>query len=344
MPYNGEDNNDYVDGEVVQHIEYVPFGEVFVEERNNIWNTPYLFNAKEFDEETGLYYYGARYYDPRVSLWISVDPQAEKTSAVSSYSYCFNNPIKLIDQDGEIPALALIIKAGANAAADWFMQTAMNYYFNPETAGNWSASASNVDGLQIARSSIEGLIPWKVPGGKMGRAALSAIGDVTLNFARNIGDYSTKKAVQDFAAGFISYLAGDGIGELISKYGVKAVARGLSQIGFDDKKIEMFITGAGTTWKGKVDYSVIPDSPSVGPGKLFTANKKAKIRDLNMQKNNGYLRSDLDGTFLTIPTRGGNLGSQAEVDHIIPRSKGGSNSTRNAQVLSKKQNGQKSNH
>ena len=70
VPYNGEDNNDYVDGEVVQHIEYVPFGEVFVEERNNIWNTSYLFNAKEFDEETGLYYYGARYYDPRLSLWI----------------------------------------------------------------------------------------------------------------------------------------------------------------------------------------------------------------------------------------------------------------------------------
>ena len=44
-----------LDGEVVQHIEYVPFGEVFIEERNNIWNTPYLFNAKEFDEETGLY-------------------------------------------------------------------------------------------------------------------------------------------------------------------------------------------------------------------------------------------------------------------------------------------------
>ena len=96
VPYNGEDNNDYVDGEVVQHIEYVPFGEVFVEERNNIWNTPYLFNAKEFDEETGLYYYGARYYDPRLSLWISTDALKEKTPNVSPYIYTDNNPIIFI--------------------------------------------------------------------------------------------------------------------------------------------------------------------------------------------------------------------------------------------------------
>ena len=90
-----------LDGEVVQHIEYVPFGEVFVEERNNIWNTPYLFNAKEFDEETGLYYYGARYYDPRISLWISTDPYEDKYPFVNSYCYVLNNPIKLIDPNGK---------------------------------------------------------------------------------------------------------------------------------------------------------------------------------------------------------------------------------------------------
>ena len=89
-----------LDGEVVQHIEYVPFGEVFVEERNNIWNTPYLFNAKEFDEETGLYYYGARYYDPKISLWISVDKLSEEDLKVSSYCYTDNNPIKYLDPDG----------------------------------------------------------------------------------------------------------------------------------------------------------------------------------------------------------------------------------------------------
>ena len=90
-----------LDGEVAQHIEYVPFGEVFIEERNNTWNTPYLFNAKEFDEETGMYYYGARYYEPKLSLWMSVDPFAEKARDISPYVYCNQNPIIMFDPDGK---------------------------------------------------------------------------------------------------------------------------------------------------------------------------------------------------------------------------------------------------
>ena len=89
-----------LDGEVSQHIEYVPFGEVFIEERNNTWNTPYLFNAKEFDEETGLYYYGARYYEPRLSLWMSTDMLSELFPQVTAYCYTDNNPIKYKDPDG----------------------------------------------------------------------------------------------------------------------------------------------------------------------------------------------------------------------------------------------------
>ncbi len=89
-----------LDGEVVQHIEYVPFGEVFIEERNNTWNTPYLFNGKELDEETGLYYYHNRYYNPRTSLWLSTDPLFDKYPAHSPYCYTMNNPVMLIDPDG----------------------------------------------------------------------------------------------------------------------------------------------------------------------------------------------------------------------------------------------------
>ncbi|MDH6310602.1 RHS repeat-associated protein [Dysgonomonas sp. PFB1-18] len=117
-----------LDGEVVQHIEYVPFGEVFIEERNNTWNTPYLFNAKELDEETGLYYYGARYYDPRTSIWLSVDALAtynpfEEENFINGqhnggiynsfnhgvYSYCYQNPVKYVDPNGKqgIPGVVI---------------------------------------------------------------------------------------------------------------------------------------------------------------------------------------------------------------------------------------------
>nr|WP_221405060.1 RHS repeat-associated core domain-containing protein [Apibacter adventoris] len=89
-----------LDAQIVQHVEYVPFGEVFIEERNQSWNTPYLFNGKELDEETGLYYYGARYYKPRESVWLSVDPLAERYPNYSPYAYTFQNPIKYIDPRG----------------------------------------------------------------------------------------------------------------------------------------------------------------------------------------------------------------------------------------------------
>lgn len=89
-----------LEGEVVQHIKYVPFGEVFIEERNSVWNTPYLFNAKEFDEETGMYYYGARYYEPRLSLWMSTDPMEEKYPDYSTYIYAAQNPIAYSDPTG----------------------------------------------------------------------------------------------------------------------------------------------------------------------------------------------------------------------------------------------------
>lgn len=49
------------------------------------------------DEETGLYYYGARYYDPRVSIWLSVDPLAEHSPDKTPYHYCSNNPINRTD-------------------------------------------------------------------------------------------------------------------------------------------------------------------------------------------------------------------------------------------------------
>ena len=61
----------------------------------------FTFSAKEKDKETGFSYFGSRYYNSDLSIWLSVDPMASKYPHQSNYVYCSNNPIKVIDPNGE---------------------------------------------------------------------------------------------------------------------------------------------------------------------------------------------------------------------------------------------------
>jgi RHS repeat-associated protein len=69
------------------------------------YSNPYLFNGKELDEETGLYYYGARYYNLRYSVWLGVDPMVEKYAGITPYNFVMNNPINLVDPTGLSPTI-----------------------------------------------------------------------------------------------------------------------------------------------------------------------------------------------------------------------------------------------
>ena len=60
------------------------------------------FTGKERDEETGYGYFGARYMDHELmTMWLSVDPMADKYPGISPYAYCAWNPVKLVDPNGE---------------------------------------------------------------------------------------------------------------------------------------------------------------------------------------------------------------------------------------------------
>ena len=92
------DNN----GEVVQYLYYLPWGEDFKNQRRNGYSgARHTFSAKEKDSETGLSYFGSRYYSSDLSIWLSVDPLSDKYPSLSPYTYCANNPIKLVDPNGE---------------------------------------------------------------------------------------------------------------------------------------------------------------------------------------------------------------------------------------------------
>jgi RHS repeat-associated protein len=84
---------------IVSAVTYLPFGETVTEQGSE----HYLFTGKEQDT-TGLYYYGARYYDPDVARFIARDPFRGKQTnpqSLNRYTYCLNNPLKIVDPWGE---------------------------------------------------------------------------------------------------------------------------------------------------------------------------------------------------------------------------------------------------
>jgi len=65
------------------------------------FSASFTFSAKEKDSETGLSYFGSRYYSSDLSIWLSVDPMSDKYPSLSPYVFCRNNPIILVDPNGE---------------------------------------------------------------------------------------------------------------------------------------------------------------------------------------------------------------------------------------------------
>nr|WP_275450407.1 RHS repeat-associated core domain-containing protein [Treponema pedis] len=132
-------------GRQYEHIEYTPYGELWVEETAlGIDKLPFRFTGKELDEETGLYYYGARYLDPKYSRWLSGDPalgeyipkapiddEAKKHNEnlpnggvynainLHVFNYGNNNHIKYNDPTGEIPFMVVTGVIGAFIAGGY---------------------------------------------------------------------------------------------------------------------------------------------------------------------------------------------------------------------------------
>jgi RHS repeat-associated protein len=138
-----------VDGEEYERIEYTPYGELWIEKASAATNIdiPYRFTGKERDDETGLYYYGARYLDPKYSRWLSPDPALSdyipgapindevkkkngelpgmggvfNTVNLHLYHYAGNNPVKYTDPTGKS------LKGLLNTALNSVKNAAGNY-------------------------------------------------------------------------------------------------------------------------------------------------------------------------------------------------------------------------
>ena len=109
-------------------------------------------SGKEKDSETDYYYFGARYYNSDLSLWLSVDPMADKYPSLSPYNYCAWNPVKLVDSNGEEPDNWIVdittgetsSKASAENRVTVIGNGVQNSYIFPD--GNFSLNVEYMDG------------------------------------------------------------------------------------------------------------------------------------------------------------------------------------------------------
>ena len=131
--------------------------------RTTSWNTPYTFSGKEKDVETGYGYFGARYNDSGLSIWLSVDPMSDKYPSMSPYNYCANNPVMIVDPDGEIPVnvVSAIGCAFGYALGDLISQTISNGMDNlKNNKGFFNKWGDNVDwadvGVSFVQSGVDG--------------------------------------------------------------------------------------------------------------------------------------------------------------------------------------------
>ncbi len=150
------------EGEVYERYEYTPYGEIWIEKGNDISNKiPYRFNAKELDSETGLYYYGARYLNPKTSRWISSDPAGfdlinpnrrgfNIIEGNNWYSYAGNNPVVYRDPTGNEIVKTLGLDLMTNYADSVKLGNSTTEQVNQE--GCYVAGLGNTSGTRSARN------------------------------------------------------------------------------------------------------------------------------------------------------------------------------------------------
>ncbi len=206
---------------VVQSFLYAPYGEIISEYNTHAMGDAfpkYSFNAKELDEETGMYYYEARYYAP--PTFTSRDPLFEKYFWMTPYAYCANNPVKYVDPTGEFPWLVVwgIIEFGVavydayetgttildpNASIGQKIASAGGFALGAVLPGGGYGKGAKFGIKQIEKLSKAGVTTGKKLNNIRGFASRNQLNDHFLRHGKEFGDkYKTAeeylKGAQNF--------------------------------------------------------------------------------------------------------------------------------------------------
>ena len=165
---------------------------------------PFVFTGKERDEETGYGYFGARYMDHELmTMWLSVDPMADKYPSLSPYAYCAWNPIKLVDVDGLYPRAILKYDARAFPHGGGYRLTSPAAHLLSLVSG---VKESYIANSIIVERGVGHYVPWY--------SSKKGGGAITLGYSSNSSNIIlTQNYFEDDASAYNNHGYGQNISE-----------------------------------------------------------------------------------------------------------------------------------
>ena len=201
-------------------------GETWVDEVSDDTRVPYRFTGQELDQETRLYYFGARYYDPRTSAWQNPDPFLGRylngapargvfePSNLALLTYAHQNPVKLVDPDGKWAGVDDAVATVGGGLVGVAIQGGMDLYHGH--VSSWKEYvASGVGGAAAGEAALYT--------GGFGSGAAGGLAYSLTKQALTEGKISASQTVVDTAVGALGgkagQVVGEGLGSLAEKYG-----------------------------------------------------------------------------------------------------------------------------
>ncbi len=290
-------------GDEYQRIEYTPYGETWVEKTSNtgLEFLPYKFTAKELDKETGLYYYGARYLDPKYSRWISTDPalgeyltDSGKSSSggiyndknLNLYHYANNNPIKYTDPDGRDAYLIIWATYSGNIGHAGFAIDNYDDEGKPDkTVTYYDLWPGNSDGVGTSNVSDD-------VNSYYGNFLCSL--DDLINGKENVGeDYAPDGAIRFATTKEID----DATKDKFSSFMEKKIYNGEKRNCSDMAKVGVNNSGKGGKKKDKVGQESFFGRSFTTPNRLFKDSKKMNnasiIKDPGKKVNGSFAKEQI---------------------------------------------------
>jgi RHS repeat-associated protein len=203
-------------GNVVDKRTFDSFGNL-LEQTNPLVAFRYGYTGREFDAESGLHFYRARYYDPGIGRFISVDPMGFEAGDTNLYRYVFNSPTQWVDPSGEIVPLLLGVlyatlagaAVGAVVGATYGVTFGAAYGLADhfEHGGGWDNINWGNIGEKAAIGGVHGAIGGAVVGATLGGLSGFAL-------AAGLATSTVIGANMAVGAGFSGWQIGTGINNI----------------------------------------------------------------------------------------------------------------------------------